>query len=660
MSDDQQNLQSSDPSPNPTATVIDAEAFRTSSSKEDASVPYQKDQENKEINENELEEIGDEEEQEEAFTDESDELLEAKYKVGNEGISAVGDNARITINNYIQIVRESRQRAFSDEDGTSDDVIGGKDELIEQALMFVRQSGTFPINPIGKSERTQTELPENEEQISNWYYKLDEYEQCYVQAAAILHGAPAHEVSHRADGLFSLLLELEGQHNGSVLSNTYTEPLRFPPHNKSRKDLQAKTLTITQRVEGIERLFWRDVDVYGISTFGLRLLDFLAGEFTSKGTQGRYLRERLQEWSKEPDQEASWRSVRALGVFLWHQSMDELRRMATLWVKKRSMRGWRRTAMLLDSAYEIESIKYPETMGNTRTSSVLQLLNEWVDRSQKMQHATEAYMGCGAANTYGLIGKRNPEVALHKLDQLLHLPASYSKTEVNALFAAVVSAYISLSWSGHLGSVLAHLACVAEQSVLQLQRPARISERHIYRKQCEMKVNVTLETFFLITADSLFEASSGTSEAYKKPLPNQPSFPDSLGRDVVLAGLLAQDGSGWREQVTTLVCAAIIEGRNRSSAFDVIQQWGETVLKMGEEQSNKAQELTVSFEQFMISLGKRIDLWCLDMRRRIGCSLSSSVIYRNRLEYWHKREGRLNQLSHEVLSQLRRQSYEGV
>ncbi len=649
MSDNPEILQSSNPSP--ILAAADTENLRISSTKEDTSITSKGDQESEDIDENGLEEIIDEDEQEEAFTDESDELTEAKYKVGNEGISAVGDNARVTINNYIQIVRESRRRASRDEDGTSDDVFGEKDELIEQSLMFVRQSDTFPINSIDKNEDTQTKLPEKEEQISKWYYELDEYEQCYVQAAAILHGAPAHEVSNRADSLFSILLELEGQRS-STLSNTHTEPLHIPSHNKSSRGLQAKTLTITQRVEGVERLFWRDVDIYGISSFGLRLLDFLAGEFTSKGTQGRYLRERLQEWSKELNQEASWRSVRALGVFLWHQNVEELRRVATLWVKNKGIRNWRRTAMLLDSAYEIEGIKDPETVDNARKSSVLQLLSEWVNRSQKMKFATDAYMGCGAANTYGLIGKRNPEVALHELGQLLQLPPDRPISETDALFAVIISAYISLSWSGHLESVLAHLACVAKQSVLQLQRPARISERHIYRKQCEMKLNVTLETFFLIIADSLSEASSGTSEAYKKPLPKQPSFPDPLGRDVVLAGLLTQDSNEWREQVTALLCTAIIEGRNRSSAFEVIQQWGKLVVKMQEEQSGEADELCVSFKQFMVSLGKCIDSWCLDIERRIGRSPLSGIIYRNRLEYWCKREGRFSQLSHDVLSLL--------
>ena len=596
----------------------------------------------------------DEDYQEETFPDESDEASEAKYQVGNEGISAVGDNARITINNYIRIVRVSRQRTSDDDNGAMDNVSGEKNALIEQALAFVRQSSTFSVNPDNKTEYQDAQLPADEEQISTWYYKLEEYEQCYTQAAAILHGAPAQEVSKRADSLYMLIIELNRQHS-NVLSKTQAEPQREPlrplPRNRSRRDLHTKTFTITQRVEGIERLFWRDVDNYGISSFGLRLLDFLAGEFTSKGAHGQDFREMLQNWSLESHQESSWRSAHALGVFLWHQNIEELRKVAILWAKNRNQRSWQRTALLLDGAYEIDSIKYPEKANDARTSLVLQILNEWVDR-QKMQRLTDVNMGCAAANTYGLIGKRKPEVALHGLDQLQQFTSNQSLSNANALFASVASAYVSLSWSGHIQSVLTHLASIAEQSVLQRTRPNRMSERHAYRRQCEVKLNITLETFFLITADSLPEASPKTSAVNGKPLPFQPSISDLLTHDMVLNGLLAQDEYGWREQIITLLCAAIIERRNRSSAFDVIKQWAETVMKAQEEQSDEAKQVTISFKRFMISLGKIIDSWCLDLKERHGRSLTASTIYRNRLEQWHKREGAVSQLSQDVLSQL--------
>src|SRR5205807_2571527 len=111
-----------------------------------------------------------------------------------------------------------------------------------------------------------------------------------------------------------------------------------------------------------------------------------------------------------------------LGVFLWRRNVEELRRMANHWARSRSLSGWRRTAMLLDGAYEIDSIKYPRKAGDTGASPVLLLLNEWVGRCLKMQNLTDVYLGCAAANTYGLIGMRNPDYALRVLDQLSQFP----------------------------------------------------------------------------------------------------------------------------------------------------------------------------------------------------------------------------------------------
>ena len=190
----------------------------------------------------------------------------------------------------------------------------GRNELIERALSFVRQSGTFPVNPINKTNTSSTQLPTDEEQLSKWYYKLDKYEQCYVLAAAILHGLLlANEVSKRADILYMPVIDLDSQQNDSL--QLQTKSFRVLSHNRSSRDLQTKTYTITQRIEGVERLFWRDVHVYGISSFGLRLLDFLAGEFMNKGASGQIFLEKLQDWSQERHQETSWRSARALGVF---------------------------------------------------------------------------------------------------------------------------------------------------------------------------------------------------------------------------------------------------------------------------------------------------------------------------------------------------------
>ena len=64
-----------------------------------------------------------------------------------------------------------------------------------------------------------------------------------------------------------------------------------------------------------------------------------------------------------------------------------------------------------------------------------------------------------------------------------------------------------------------------------------------------------------------------------------------------LAGLLTPDDCGWRQQVITLISSGIIERQNRPLAFDVIQQWAETLLSMQqEEQSDEAQRFVTLFK----------------------------------------------------------------
>src|SRR5260370_292138 len=353
---------------------------------------------------------------------------------------------------------------------------------------------------------------------------INEYEQCYIQAVAILHGAAVKDISRSADSLYLQIIEQERLHVGEIVQvasqtpqNSFSPPSVLLRHRSSR-ELQVKTGTILQRIENVERLFWRDSDAHGMSTFEFRLLDFLAGEFMNKGLHGQNLLERVRQWSQESEKEYSWLSARALGVFLWRQDVDELRQRANEWAKSHSMRSWRRTAMLLDGAYEIDSLKYPRA----KALFVLQLLDEWVKCGQQVLRPVDFYVKCAAANTYGLIGKRKLEVALEGLKQLLPLTQTDATHHANKLLAAVVSPYISLSWSGHLNGVLQNLAHIAEEAMLQQTSHSgqRLAERNAYRLRYQTQLNVVLEVFFLIAADSLAEMASRDSSAYGKPLPD--------------------------------------------------------------------------------------------------------------------------------------------
>ncbi len=650
MSNDGQNEFISDARPDTDATNVDVAV--------DDEELYEGNLEDKELEEEYLEE---------EVPTESEEPLKTQYQIKNKSnaVAAIGDHAQVTIYNYIQIINESRKRASEDErDTAEEDVVQSKYELIEKALRLERQGGRFPASAVPEPEETETQLLMNVDEIARWYYTLDEYEQCYVQAVAILHGAAIREVSRRADNLYIHLKEQERPHvdaKAQEMQQTQQNIALIPPmplRSRPSRELQVKTYTITRRIEDVERIFWKDIDPYGISTFEFRLLDFLAGEFMNKGLHGLNLLETIRQWSQESEKEYSWLSARALGIFLWRQDVDELRRRANEWAKKYSLRGWRRTAMLLDGAYEIDSLKNSEKENGTKMMPVLQLLGEWVKRGQQAPRSTDIHIKCAAANTYGLIGKRKLEVALEGLEQLLPLTHSESTPDVNKLFAAVVSAYVSLSWSGHISGVLRRLAHIAAESVLQYSSPQRLVERDIYRLQCETRLDIALKAFFLVAADSLSEVGTSDTVAYSKPLPDPPSLPDPLGRDIVLTGLL-QDTNGWREQVIALLCAAIVERsrNNRPAAFDLMNSWAETLLKMqaGPIGNEKKQQLA-SFIQFMVALGKTINCWCHDLKKRKKYSPPADIFYKKQLEQWSRGKRPIASLAKDALYQLSRSS----
>ena len=63
--------------------------------------------------------------------------------------------------------------------------------------------GTAFVNPEIGSVIPEAQLPDP---LDEWYYNtLNEREQCFVQVAAVLHGAPVHEVSRIASELYSPL-----------------------------------------------------------------------------------------------------------------------------------------------------------------------------------------------------------------------------------------------------------------------------------------------------------------------------------------------------------------------------------------------------------------------------------------------------------------------
>jgi hypothetical protein len=602
-------------------------------------------------------------------------LFDLRKSLGNITL-VVGDNQSVTFNDYRGIVQGkiAMPPGGSADDGASNKTPGGTGELISENLKFERQSTTFFTG--SESKDGATKPPGTEEEFSQWYYGLDEYEQYYVQTAAVLHGAPAHEVSKRADSFYKLIREQVERRESSLRaesqpgnqreaqqrdSSRFTDPLlrRIPS-----RELRLRTHTITRRVNGVERLYWRDVDQYGLSTFGLQLLDFLSTEFISRGEHGQISLDVLKQWSEESSNEVSWKAAHSYGVVLWCHDADLLGQIAENWAKVRSFRSRRRTAELLDGAYEIDRVKNEEKVDGERTPSiVLRLLDEWVDRVhadfsvENMNGATNVAinLGCAVASTYGLIGKRWPEIALNGLEHLLQFPQSESNDDTRIIFAAGVSSYVTLTWSGRIRIVLEHLAASAEQLSLRRSLPRKSEERQKYRRQREVRLNATFEAFFLIAAAALPEIRDNHTASYSltEPLPPHPAIPDPDGRDVLLAGLLS--AVDVRESLTTLLCAAIVEKKSRP-AFGLLRFWAEAVLELRGTQDREAEEIYLSFRQFIVNLGITVARWCLDLEQQGFRSPQAVDVYKNRLEQWCI-EGRylsapIASLAQEVLNQL--------
>src|SRR5260370_26570507 len=141
----------------------------------------------------------------------------------------VGDNAYVNINFYVDMVqgKSIKLSDSSSDDGAQNKESAGTSELISEALKSERQSTTFFTG--NESEVSPIKLPETEEEFSQWYYGLGDYEQYYVQTAAILYGAPAHEVSKRPDSFYKFIRDQVKKREAS---------LQFKSHRGAQRENQ--------------------------------------------------------------------------------------------------------------------------------------------------------------------------------------------------------------------------------------------------------------------------------------------------------------------------------------------------------------------------------------------------------------------------------------
>jgi hypothetical protein len=484
-------------------------------------------------------------------------------------------------------------------------------------------SANVDVSDYVPGQTNSTEMPSD---IDEWFYKLDDYERYYVVAVALLQGVPATDVSLKARDLYQSCCFMTGSQSAVTLASMNGA---IPSHSATR--LRKRTYTILSQAGGVARLFWQNTE------FGAQVLRFIAEESIEwPGSQpGQSFLDILQKWPEELAGECSRRSARALGGILAYQSTNQLWRVANAWANSESNRNWHLAALLLSGAYEVGCIEADRRVSSSITDSVLRLLKQWTER---FVQSSNTRVACAAARTYSLLGRQSPEIALQGIEQLLQLPPRKTENALpDEIISAIVSAYVALTWSGHARLVLDALALHAEHWSHQHYLPVKEYQR--YRQQREMVLNVTFDAFFLIAASSLAARGDDLSISYNAAgsLPEHPALPDRSGRDILLAGLLTRDEPCWYLDLSTLLCAAIIEKKNKA-AFDLLRQWAETVLG---QQGDETKTLYAVFVNFIVNLGRKLHEWCNDLEGR-GLTRRSLETYRDRLIKW-KNEGPTHQ-----------------
>lgn len=577
-----------------------------------------------------------------------------------------GANVFSTINNGIHLHLDAATTADTI-DGLSS-ALAASGELDAHGIAFLEKvkaifkHPSFPGASLGGPQEYQPKagdspLPETEEELSRWYYKeLQESERAFVQAVAVVHGAPQHEVIDISKELFAAV-----QHES-------------PPPLLTPAELYKHTHTKAQLLSEVTRVFWEDADASGNSRFHLRILRFLSTTEVTAWTRGHEagggLFDLIKEWPITLPGESAWRTARALGI-MWKEEKQRLREQADAWANGSKHQEWSSAASLLNGAYDLERFLADEQAAaskdaptqegaeatDSKNSPILQWIRAWVTEANG---ADKIGPGCAAAYAYGLIGRQYPQVALEGLDQLLGFPRHRAEDEILlslTIFAAGLEGYLTMAASGHIFQVLTYLANVAECLVHRPEGSVETRKREREKLGRDVRLFGIFTAFFLLASVSHTGTQKKQRASYsrKQTFPERAPFPDDQGRDVLLMALLAQGSRPflWRKSVTFLLCAALLDG-NPAAVTQVLKRWGHIVIRQkGEEQ----QALYNAYVAFMVELGKLAQVWTDDLARdrlrpRAGLQ---AYLYRIRLWQYSKKRGEpppLADLAREVLAQL--------
>lgn len=518
---------------------------------------------------------------------------------------------------------------------------------VAEALRVDRQEALFLNTLPGDNSQPPTEIPLESLKISDWYYGLLLQKQYIVQAVALLHGAKPLEIAQLRDELYlPVKRDREQSEANAQESETrkHSQAL-YPERLQSSEHAYEHTYAEFRSVYGTERLFWQDTDQRGISTFSLQILLFLAKESTrgSWGQSGQDFLKAAERWTLRSTGDCYWRAARALGIIWRRRDREYLQRLANTWAATQTQRNWRKAASLLEGAYAVECLK--EAVDGPPFVQII--LNQWIERAHSAANNVSVWVGCAAAYTYGLLGKTFPSMALDGLDHLSDFPANQKSPGMPArLFASIISNYVALTWAGHLQTVLARLALHAEKFTHHKRFFATASsESVLYRTQRQAMLEIVFTVFFMLLVTSSLPDPAQASLEYSLTASAEEIF-QTDGLDIVLAGVLTNHASGWRNEVITLCCAVLLDEQKSTLVFECLQQWVWLILKT---QNN---ELRLSLVDFFVTFYKILNTWLQDLSQAGFRSRIARDAFERHLTKWAQARSAISDFAQEVQRSL--------
>lgn len=483
-------------------------------------------------------------------------------------------------------------------------------------------------------------LPDTEEEIAHWYCDtLQEGEQRFVQAVAVFHGAPMHLVTKAAGELYIPVRERRRRDEGG-------RRFRMDDLPRSTHELLARTHTTRRIVGGAHRVFWVDVERSGYSAFGLKVLRFIADEAEGVSSlTGQSVLSILEKWAVRGDGELTWRAAYALGAIWWRLDQSQLRQTARRWATDKDAREQQSAAGLLAGAYETERNETDAESFDSSKSVISRLLRQWTDETlhaddtETNEIDARIRLTSAITSSFGLIGRKWPEAGLDGLDYLMELGGGQTKADyislppANFVFGAM--SYITLAWSGLVREVIKRLAGHLERIAHQPRSILATSEMAQARRRRDEGLAVLFFVFFFVVVASLAGDDEDTATPYSQDykLPPRPVIPDTHSKDVLLAAILAEEEDQIRDNLTTILCAAIAQSR-AELAFDVMRSWAEIVLR---QTGPQAEALRSAYLGFVVGIGERVRQWDREPEDRepgrVGRQANMSTFH-HRIRIW--------------------------